>query len=260
MRIKSPGHVLFAGAMIAIGILSLVTHKFTPVWSGIPKAFPAREVVLYATALVSLLSGIGLLWQRTALAAARVLLVAFLLWLVLVRLVQWIQTPAAVDAWWACGDTAVMVGAVWTLSGRGLRIGRVFYGLGLIPFGLAHFLYLKETAVLVPHYLGFPTFWAYFTGAAFIAAGIANVTGIFARLGAVLIAWQFGLLTLLVWIPIVVAGHPTPFQWNEFVSSCVLTATAWLVADLQRLSASTSATTSFSMASPNSRLISTIQP
>lgn len=237
MRIKSPGYALFAAAMVAIGLLSLVSGKFTPVWSGIPKALPARAVLLYATALISLLAGLGLLWEKTALLAGRVLLVAFLLWFVFVRLVQFVQTPTAVDAWWACGDTAVMIGAAWSLCARGakeLRIARVFYGAGLIPFGLAHFLYLKETTVLVPRYLGFPEFWAYFTGAAFIAAGIAITIDLWARLAAVLIAWQLGLFTLLVWIPIVVAGHPSAFQWNEFVSSCVLTATAWLVADSYR--------------------------
>ena len=65
--------------MIALGILGLIQGDFTPTWTGVPKGVPAREVLAYLCAFISLGSGIGLLWQRTAVIASRVLLTSFLL-------------------------------------------------------------------------------------------------------------------------------------------------------------------------------------
>ncbi len=233
MRARA-SRLFFALTMIGLGILGLVQRDFPPIWSGVAKTLPGRAVLLYLCALVSVLTGLGLLWRRTAVHSARVLLIYLLAWLVLFRFTQAVMHPLIEATWWACGDTAVMAAAAWILyCEKGLRPARVLYGLGLIPFGIAHFVYLQNTVVDVPHWLGWPVGWAYFTGAAFIAAGLGVLTGVQARLAAVLSAVMIGLFTVLVWVPIMIAG-PTAFQFTEFVNSWALTAAAWVVADSYR--------------------------
>ena len=222
--------------MIALGILGLATGGYVEIWTGVPKTFPARELLFPASCVVSLATGVGLLLRRARPIAARVLLTYLILWMLLFRVYPAVLAPTEMINWWPVGESAVLVGAAWIVEmanggGNHLRAARLLYGLGLIPFGIAHFVYLKETVVLVPKWLPSPTTWAYLTGATYIAAGAAIALGVIPRLAAALSAWQMGLITLIVWIPMMAWGQPTAFQWGEIVDSWTLTIAGWVVAE-----------------------------
>ena len=111
MRIASVSHVVFAAIMIAIGIVGLIKGDFTPVWDPIPQD---SHTLAYLCSFISLTTGIGLLWQRTAAVAARVLFASLLLWLLLLRVPNIILSPTF-GVFWPGFETAEMVAGSWVL-------------------------------------------------------------------------------------------------------------------------------------------------
>ena len=183
MRITSVGHAVLAAMMVALGVLCLIERDLAPVWQ-FPDGSPA--LLPYVCAIVSLATGIGLLVPRIAALAARVLLAYLVLWLLLVRGHDLVTAPGAFGAWDGFAELAVIIAAAWVVyvsvatawdrnhvrfaSGEGgVRVAHALLGLAQVPFGVAHFLYMERTIAFVPHYMPAPTFWAYFTGIAFIA-------------------------------------------------------------------------------------------
>lgn len=250
MLIGRVGHLLFALTLIALGLLGLITGDFTAIWEPVPKGVPARELLVYVCALISLASGVGLLLRRTAAPAAACLLAYLLIWFVLFRLPVIFHAPLVAVTWEGCGETAVVIAAAWALYAwfaasldrrhvvfvgeNAVHIARGFYGLAVIAFGLAHFAYVKETASLIPEWLPWHVVWVYVTGYAYIAAGIAVLTGVCARAAAALSALQMGLFTVLVWVPTLAAGGRGHSQWSETLVSWTLAVSGWVVADSYR--------------------------
>jgi uncharacterized membrane protein len=234
----------FALVLVVLGITGFIVRDYEPLWLP-PDGLPAVLVALCN--VVSIASGIGLLWRPTSTIAARVLLVYLVVWSLTFRIYDLVTAPREFGAWDGLAEAAVPIAAAWILytwlatdsdrrrfpriaGATGVRIARVLYGLALVPFGLAHFLYLDRTVSMVPSWLPAHMALACFTGGAFIAAGVAIVVGIYARWAAALSALEIGLITVLVWIPIMTQRSLNPFEWIEVGLSVALAAAGWIVA------------------------------
>src|SRR5262245_22469881 len=166
-----------------------------------------------------------------------------LLWVLVLHLPRIFREPVA---WLGTFETFAIFGGTWLLAAtlpaqsnprpwdaivdRGQTFGRMCFGVSLPVFGISHFVYHDFVATWVPAWLGFPQFWAYFTGVAHIAAGVAIVTGVLPRLAATLAAIMYGSWVLIVHIPRVAAATHDAFEWNGIFVASALCASALLVA------------------------------
>ena len=74
-------------------------------------------------------------------------------------------------------------------------------------------------------------FWGYATGIAHIAAGVAILTRIQARLAAILLTIMYASFTPLVHLPMLVAKPTDHYIWSENALNLILAGVAWIVAD-----------------------------
>jgi uncharacterized membrane protein YphA (DoxX/SURF4 family) len=229
--------------VIALGIVCLAFGDFHP-GQPVPKDFPLRATLAYAAATLMLVSGLLVEWRRTAPLGAAVLSAYFVLVVVLlmngrVLLAHYAEfapyESTAIELAIALAGLIVFAtsaGIDAALSRRLVRGAQIAFGICALVFGTAHFVYMDLTAPLVPRWLP-PSqeFWACATGLFHLAAGIAILTGVQARLAAILLTVMFASFTPLVHIPTLFADPSNRWFWNENAVNLALVGAAWVVAD-----------------------------
>ena len=245
-RSQQPALTLFAIGIIGLGILALICGDFALVWQPVAPWIPGRMVLAYASGALMLLAGTGLLFRVTAAWSIRILFPYLMIWLLL-KVPALVVAPKMEAVWLGFGEIAVLLCGGWILfatlgditarsplgifaGDKSLRLARTVFALSLIPIGLSHIVYVKETAAFVPAWLPYRTGWAYLTGAGQIASGLGVLFSILPRAAAVIEAAMISLFTLLVWAPAVLAAPKTRLPWTAFFISWAIASAAWVVA------------------------------
>jgi uncharacterized membrane protein len=245
-RSQQPALTLFAVGMIGLGILSLVYGDFALVWQPVAPWIPGRTVLAYGSGLIMLLGGVGLLLRSRVTWSVRILFPYLIIWLLL-KVPALLVAPQIEAVWLGFGEIAVLMTGGWvlfaTLAGlregspltfatgaNGIRLAGMLFAVSLIPIGLSHLVYVKQTVELVPAWLPYRVGWAYLTGAGQIACGLGVLFSILPRAAAWAEAGMISVFTLLVWGPAIVAAPKTRLPWTAFFISWAIASAAWVVA------------------------------
>lgn len=237
------GWRVYGLGIMALGLVCLALGDFHP-GQPVPKDFPYRTALAYAAATFMLVAGAAVEWRRTVAWAAGA--ITFYFAFVVVVLMNGavlfahyaeflpyeslaIQTSIAAGGLIVYATNAKIDAAQ---AARLVRFAQLVFGICALVFGTAHFIYLSLTAPLVPKWLP-PSqdFWAYATGVGHIAAGIAILVNVQARLAAILLTFMFASFTPLVHIPMLLATPTNHWIWNENAVNIALIGAAWVVAD-----------------------------
>jgi uncharacterized membrane protein YphA (DoxX/SURF4 family) len=237
------GWRVYGLGVMALGMIGLAWGDFVA-GQPVPKYFPGRTALAYAAAAFMLAAGAAIEWRRTAAWGAAALAAYYALIVVILMNGRLVLAHYAVYGTYEglAEQLAITAGGLIVyaasagidaaLAARLTRLGQLAFGLCALIFGGAHFFYMNLTAPLVPKWLP-PTqeFWAIATGVCHIAAGVAILTGVQARIAAILLTVMFASFTPLVHLPMLLADHASHMNWTENAVNLALTGAAWVVAD-----------------------------
>jgi uncharacterized membrane protein YphA (DoxX/SURF4 family) len=241
------GRLLFALGLAGFGLQILLRAELVKALQPVSWDIPARGVLVWFCGMVLFLGGACIALERKARPAALTLGVVLPLWILLFHLPALIQKPGSGNGWTGLFETLALAGAAWVLAGglssaqpvrgeaerridRAAALGRLAFAASLPVFGVLHFIYADYVASVIPAWIPWHPFWAYCTGACHIAAGLAILTRIQARLAARLLGIMFGSWVLLLHIPRVFDHDGDHREWASLLMAIALCGGAWLVA------------------------------
>jgi uncharacterized membrane protein len=238
-RSKTLGWMFFAAGLGSIGVLNLRFGDFAYDWQPMPPNVPMRAALAYVSGAVLLIGALGLIFRKAAKPAAIALAASVSAWLIFLELPRVLARPTYSVYLLGFGETLVLctggwvvvrgiAGAAW--NDRKLRVLRVLYGAALVLIGQSHFVYLKETASMVPAWLPARPFFAALTGAGHIAAGVAILFGAIPGIAAALEAAMIACFVLLLHLPGVLSAPGNRLQWTILAIATALMGAAWAMA------------------------------
>jgi uncharacterized membrane protein YphA (DoxX/SURF4 family) len=237
------GIYVFALAALMLSLVGVVWDDFALVWQPVPAGIPGRTALAYAVGALLALGGAALLWKRSAALGAATLTTLYALNVLLLHVPKVIAHPLSFSPYSGVAEQLALVAggliAVAStakideaLAARLSLIGRLAFGVCAIWFGLVHFHYPTDTASYIPKWLP-PNqlFWAYATGTAHIAAGLAILSGVLSRIAAYLLTAMFLVFQALVHVPLLMAAPTSHLSWVMNAMNLALVGAAWVVAD-----------------------------
>ena len=175
-----------------------------------------------------LAAGVGLMVQRAVRVAGIMIAFILLLHVLCVDAPSLLKNVHQPGPWTTSAELLALLGGVLVLLGGAMwaatgsqsakRVsvaGQWIFAVQLLIFGAQHYLYATFVASLIPAWTPWHLFWAYFFGAAFVAAGLALLLRRVATLASLLVGLMFLLWFTVLHVPLLVQAPKNGDLWTS---------------------------------------------
>jgi len=229
---KTLGRTLMAISLVVFGVQHFIYGGF--VATLVPAFMPGRLFWAYFVGVAFMAAAIGILVEMLARPAATMLGVMFFLFVLLLHIPRIIGAPSDGNEWTSGFVALAMCGGAWILASAApleerekadpfLKLGRYFFALAFLAFGIQHFLFGRYAAGLGPPWIPGRPLLAYLFGVIFVGAGVAIFIGKNMEMAATLLASIAFLYFLLLYVPRIVGKLHDPGPWTsgfEILAMC----------------------------------------
>jgi uncharacterized membrane protein YphA (DoxX/SURF4 family) len=229
-RLARLGQFFFALSMIGFGIQNFVYKGFLKGLELTPEWIPGHTFWAYCMGAVLLAAGVSIAIDKQTRLAAILLGILYFASLLLVRVPKIPLTMHDVGERTLFFETLTLCCGALVLAGTDkiAAPARILLGISMVVFGIDHFQVHAFIASLIPAWIPSKMFWAWFTGFAFIAAGVSLITRWRMRLAATLLGLMFFLWVVLLHAPRVAGSPHDEDEWNSAFVALAICGAAWI--------------------------------
>jgi uncharacterized membrane protein len=221
---KTLGRIFVAISLVVFGVQHFIYGGFLA--TVVPAYMPGRLFWAYFVGVALVAAAIGISTKMLARPAATMLGVMFFLFVVLLHIPRIIGNSKDGNEWTSGFVALAMCGGAWILASAApleekekadpfLRLGRYFFALAFVAFGVQHFVFGRYAAGLGPPWIPGKPVLAYLFGVILVGAGAAIFTGKKTVLAATLLASITFLYFLLLYVPKIVWKLHDPGPWTS---------------------------------------------
>ncbi|HKV63005.1 MAG TPA: hypothetical protein VJO16_13900 [Candidatus Acidoferrum sp.] len=218
------GRTFVAISLVVFGVQHFIYGGF--VATLVPAFMPGRLFWAYFVGVAFVAAAIGILTKMLARPAATMLGVMFFLFVLLLHIPRVIGNSKDGNEWTSGFVALAMCGGAWILASAApleahekadpfLRLGRYFFALAFLAFGIQHFVFGRYAAGLGPPWIPGQPLLAYLFGIIFVAAGAAIVIGKMYELAATILAAIAFLYFVLLYVPRIIGQLHNPGPWTS---------------------------------------------
>jgi uncharacterized membrane protein len=229
---KFLGRIFVAVSLIVFGVQHFIYGGF--VATLVPAFMPRRLFWAYFVGVAFFAAAIGIFTRMLARAAATMLGLMFFLFVVLLHIPRIIGNSSNGNEWTSGFVALAMCGGAWILANAAplherekadpfLKLGRYFFALAFVAFGVQHFVYARIAAGLGPPWIPGRPLLACLFGVIFAGTGAAIIILKKTHMAATLLASIAFLYFLLLYVPKIVSQLHNPGPWTsgfEILAMC----------------------------------------